>query len=97
MQAIRGLELETGEDERREGHAAARRWLVLGDFEVERASVAAPLSDGLTILASRCRRPTPFEAIGPEWVKEGVEVDFAATPWLGGLRDAMVEELGEPG
>lgn len=85
------------EVERRRGHEAAKRWLVHGESEMERASLAAALSGGLTVLASRRLYPTLLEAIGGEWPDEGVAVDFAATPWLRGFRDAIVEELGEPG
>ena len=85
------------EIERHEGYAAAKRWLSDGASETERASLAAGLAGGLTIVASRRLYPTLLEAIGTERAPEGREVDFGASAWMRGFRDAVVEELGEPG
>ena len=83
--------------DREEGRAAARRWL-LDSPETERANLAAVFSSGLTcIVAARRVYPSLRQVLGTERDGGDGVVDFAASPWLQGFRDAVVEELGEPG
>lgn len=78
------------------GHEAGKQWLVMGGLESERANLAATFAGGeTTISLTTALYPSLFDVLG--LAGTSAEVDFSSSPWLIGFKNAIVEELSEPG
>jgi len=82
---------------RRSGRDAGLRWLLEDANEVERAELAATFAGGgFAIEVTPPRFPTLAPALGEHGPQRGGGVDFSASSWLSGFRDAVIEQLAEP-
>ena len=81
------------------GYEAAKRWIVEGATETERAELAAVFSgEQLRVFLMADVFPSLVSVLGSHRSPDSFEVDFSSSAWLSGFRAALVEELGgEPG
>jgi hypothetical protein len=86
------------QDELEAGLVAGRRWVSGPSGERERSTLAALFAGGLngTILTSTTF-PTLIEALSAQGCRANELVDFSATPWLTGFRNAVVGQIGSDG
>ena len=91
--------MKTNTIDNAEGYEVCKRWLADSATEAERSYLAAmfaggffqvslPVTDAFASLAS---------AIGSHRSPVNPVVDFSSSPWLSGFRQAVIEEVAEPG
>jgi hypothetical protein len=86
-----------GPSERRDGYRRAKVWLEAAS-ETERSNLAAALAGGeLVITLEIATLPTLSAMLDGHRTSDSLEIDFANSEWLTGFRDAIVEEIAEPG
>ena len=92
----RALRLAPMEADREEGRQAAVLWAIENPpTEFQQRALVLLLRGHQRLTLTTSAWPTLVGVLGPHRIENSKAVDFDATPWLQGFREALLSEFGE--